>query len=182
MNTKDIAYIALFAAVYAALGVLPPILIPVLGVPITAQSMGPMIAGSVLGWKRGGLASLLFLLLVAIGLPLLSGGRGGLGVFFGPTAGYLVSWPIAAVAIGFAFEKRRGRIGFPLAFVINVVGGIGIIYLMGALWLSMTGTVPFPKALIGSLAFIPGDLAKAAIAAFVAVTVKKPYPIAGLSR
>src|SRR4051794_41965878 len=59
-----------------------------------------MLAGSVLGARRGGLALLLFLAVVAVGAPVLSGGHGGLGVFVGPAAGYLYSWPIAAFVIG----------------------------------------------------------------------------------
>ncbi|MEO9738401.1 MAG: biotin transporter BioY [Hyphomicrobiales bacterium] len=177
MNTKDIVYIALFAAVYAALGLFPPILIPIIGVPITAQSMGPMIAGSILGARRGALASLLFLVLVAIGLPLLSGGRGGFGVFLGPSGGFLVAYPFAALAIGAAFERLWHRINFGWAFAINAIGGIGIVYLIGIPWLSFVGNLPFTTALLGSAAFIPGDLIKAIIAAFVAVTVKKSYPI-----
>ena len=69
MATRDLTHIALFAAVTAALGLLPPLMLPLLGVPITAQSMGPMLAGAVLGARRGGLAMALFILLVALGFP-----------------------------------------------------------------------------------------------------------------
>ena len=81
MKTRDLAYIALFAAIIAVLGTLPAINIG--PVPITAQTLGVMLAGSVLGARRGFLAVLLFLVLVAIGLPLLSSGAGGLSVFAG---------------------------------------------------------------------------------------------------
>ena len=70
MNTKDIVYIALFAALTAALGLFPPLTLPAVGVPITAQSMGVMLAGALAGSKRGGLALLLIVVLVAIGMPL----------------------------------------------------------------------------------------------------------------
>ena len=80
MSTKDIVYIALFAAVMAVLGLFPPITLPISGVPVTAQSLGPMLAGAILGARRGGLSILLFVALVALGLPLLSGGRGGFGI------------------------------------------------------------------------------------------------------
>ena len=75
---RNIAQIALFAAMVAALGVVPPITLG-FGVPISAQSMGAMLAGAVLGARAGAAAMGLFLLLVALGLPLLSGSRGGLG-------------------------------------------------------------------------------------------------------
>ena len=76
---KNIVIIALFAALIAALGLVPKFTLAS-GIPITAQSMGIMLCGTVLGSRRGALAVLLFLLLVALGLPLLAGGRGGLGV------------------------------------------------------------------------------------------------------
>lgn len=177
MSTKDIVYIALFTAIYAALALFPPILIPLLGVPITAQSMGPMLAGSILGAKRGALASLLFLALIAIGLPLLSGGRGGFGVFFGPTAGFLVPWPLVAFVIGAMVERYWHRINFALLFIINIVVGIGVVDLCGALWLSFSTGLPLLTALTGSAVFIPGDLVKAAIASIIALTVKKTYPL-----
>ena len=76
---RDVVLIALFAAITAGLAIFPPLVLPVVGVPVTAQSLGPMLAGGVLGARRGGLSMLLFLALVAMGLPLLAGGRGGRG-------------------------------------------------------------------------------------------------------
>ena len=72
VKTKDIVYIALFAAIMAALAVIPPITLAT-GVPISSQSMGPMLAGAILGARRGALSMILFLVLVAAGLPLLVG-------------------------------------------------------------------------------------------------------------
>lgn len=51
-----------------------------------------MLAGMMLGPVRGGLAVALLLFLVALGLPFLAGGRGGIGVFYGMTAGYLAGY------------------------------------------------------------------------------------------
>ena len=76
---KSLTHIALFAALIAALGLVPKLDL-MSGVPISAQSLGIMLCGTVLGARKGALAVLLFLGLVAIGLPLLAGGRGGLGV------------------------------------------------------------------------------------------------------
>src|SRR5688572_15289657 len=89
VKTRDLAYIALFAAIIAVLGTIPAI--PVGPVPITAQTLGVMLAGGVLGARRGFLSVLLFLVLVAVGLPLLASGAGGLAPFVGTSAGYLYS-------------------------------------------------------------------------------------------
>ena len=101
---RNISLIALFAALIAVLGLVPKLTL-MSGIPITAQSLGVMLCGTVLGARRGMLAVLLFLLLVALGLPLLAGGRGGLGVFAGPTVGFLIGWVAGAYVIGLLTAK-----------------------------------------------------------------------------
>src|SRR5450631_4516559 len=98
LSSRDLALVASFAALIAVLGL--PAGITVFGnaVPITLQTLGVMLAGSILGWKRGSLSVIVLLVLVGAGLPLLSGGRGGLAVFFGPSAGYLFGWVFGAEA------------------------------------------------------------------------------------
>src|ERR1039458_3857102 len=87
LGSRDLALVASFAALIAVLGL--PGGIPVFGnaVPVPLQALGVMLAGLVLGWRRGALSVVVLLVLVAAGLPLLSGGRGGLGGFAGPRVG-----------------------------------------------------------------------------------------------
>lgn len=177
MSTKDIIHIALFAAVTAALGVFPPLTLPLTGVPITAQSMGPMLAGAILGCKRGALSQLLLLALVAAGLPLLAGGRGGLGVFAGPTAGFLVGWVLAAAIIGFLFERWWERLNAALAALFVALGGIVALYAVGSAWVAMVAGLGYFQALAASAPFLPGDLVKVAVATAVALTVRRAYPL-----
>ncbi|WP_332059695.1 biotin transporter BioY [Bartonella sp. CB74] len=178
MNTKDLTYIALFAAIYAVLGLFPPIHLPFLmGVPITAQSMGPMLAGSILGAKRGALASVLFLVMVAAGFPLLAGGSGGFGAFLRAGGGYLIGFAVAAFFIGFMVELFWHRLNFITLVVINTVGGIGVVYLFGIPWMAYILQVSLPKALIIASGFIIGDFLKVLIASSVALAVKKSSPI-----
>lgn len=175
MSTRDTVYIALFAAIVAVLGLFPPLY--VLAVPITAQSMGVMLAGSVLGARRGGLAVAVFVLLVAAGLPLLSGGRGGLGVFVGPSGGFVLGYPIVAWAIGWMVERRWGSLTFGHALAFNVIGGVGLLYAIGVPWWSVASGLPLLQVAGAAAVFVPGDLAKASIAAFVAVTVRRVHPV-----
>ncbi|MEJ2028183.1 MAG: biotin transporter BioY, partial [Limibacillus sp.] len=106
MTDRALVQIALFAALIAAWGLVPGVAVPGLGVtPFILQNLGIMLAGVLLGWKRGALAVMLFLFLVAIGLPLLSGGKGGLGVFAGPTVGFLLGWIPAAAVTGLIMER-----------------------------------------------------------------------------
>ncbi|AQX17937.1 MULTISPECIES: biotin transporter BioY [unclassified Bartonella] len=178
MTTKDLTYISLFAALYAVLGFFPPIFLPFfLGLPITAQSMGPMLAGSILGAKRGAAASALFLFLVAIGLPLLAGGRGGIGVFWGPGGGYMIGYPFAAFFIGLMVKLFWRRLNFIKLVIINSIGGIGVVYLFGISWIVYISKIPLWTALTMSLGFMVGDFFKVLIASFIALTVKKSVPL-----
>jgi biotin transport system substrate-specific component len=174
--TKDLAYIALFAAITAVLGLVPAIQVG--PVPITAQTLGVMLAGAVLGARRGFLSQLLFLVLVAIGLPLLASGTGGLAVFAGPTAGYLISWPIAAFVVGWLTERFWARYNLARGILANVVGGIVVIYAIGVPVLAAVANLS-PKAAIvsGALPFLVGDAIKAVLAAVIAVQVRRSYPL-----
>lgn len=177
MSNKNIVYIALFAAITAALGLFPPIPLLGTGVPITAQSMGPMLAGCILGAKRGFLSQLLFLILVAIGLPLLAGGRGGFGVFLGPTTGYLIGWVVISFVIGYCVERCWSQLRLWHLVIINCIAGIVLLYVIGIAYLMAYAHLDFIPTLVGSAAYIPGDIIKAVLAAFIAFTVKRAYPI-----
>ncbi len=176
MKTRDLAYVALFAAVIAVLGTLPAVNVG--PVPITAQTLGVMLAGSVLGGRRGSFAVLLFLVLVAVGLPLLAGGRGGLGVFAGPTAGYLFSWPVAAFVIGSLTERSWHRYTVLRGTLFNVLGGIVVVYAVGVPVLqAVTGSGWGTTLWSGAAVFVPGDLFKAFLAAAIADVVRRSYPV-----
>jgi biotin transport system substrate-specific component len=176
VKTRDLAYIALFAAITAVLGLVPAVQIG--PVPITAQTLGVMLAGSVLGARRGFLSQLLFLVLVAIGLPVLPGGGGGLAVFAGATAGYLVSWPIAALVVGLLTERFWAHYHLSWGVVANLIGGICVVYAIGVPVLKGVTGLPWSDAVwLGAAVFIPGDLVKAVVAAGIAVRVRRSYPV-----
>lgn len=182
MSTRDLVLVSLFAAVIVALGLLPPITLGFIPVPITAQSLGVMLAGVVLGARRGALAVLLVLLLVAIGLPVLSGGRGGLAVFAGPTAGFLAGWVAGAFATGLLSERivrfEQASLVQTIGFFISaVLGGVVVVYLFGIAYLATVGGIGVKAAFVGSLAFVPGDIAKAVVAALAGRAVLAGYPL-----
>lgn len=178
---KNVAYIALFAALIAVLGLIPKITLA-FGVPITAQSLGVMLCGTVLGAKRGGLAALLFVLLVAMGLPLLAGGRGGLGVFASPTVGFLVGFPVAAFVTGWIVETwRSAPIGIA-AGIAAVLGGVVVLYGFGVAGMAVVMGKTLPEAAALVTAFIPGDLLKAGIAGMLTASLAKARPGSVLSR
>jgi biotin transport system substrate-specific component len=173
--TRDLVRVVSFAALIAALGLLPPIPVPVIPVPVTAQTLGVMLAGGVLGARRGATAVGLFLLAVAIGFPLLAGGRGGLGVFFAPGAGFLFGWILGAAVVG-ALMPRGGPAGTVRSTVACMIGGIGGVYSLGVPWMAAATDLTLGQATIASLAFLPGDVVKAVLAAYALRTVRRALP------
>ena len=177
---KNLTHIALFAALIAVLGLVPKIDL-LSGVPITAQSLGIMLCGTVLGAKRGAAAVVLFLVLVAAGLPLLSGGRGGLGVFASPSVGYLIGFPFAAFVAGLVVERWSAPIT-TAAFVGSLLGGIVVLYAFGIPGMAVVLDKTLPEAALLATPFLAGDLIKCALAALITRTVAQMRPTALLSR
>lgn len=173
---RDLALVAVFAGIVAALGILPAVYPFGLQVPITAQSLGVMLAGAILGARRGGLALVVLLALVAVGLPLLAGGRGGLGVFFGPSVGFLVGYPVAAYVVGWLTERGGPTYRLAWGLVANLLGGVVVLYALGIAGTVLVADLSVGTAALGVLVFVPGDIAKAVVAAVVARGVHAACP------
>ncbi|MBB6261919.1 biotin transport system substrate-specific component [Paenochrobactrum gallinarii] len=171
MQTKSLVMIALFTAIIVVLGLIPPIMLTFIPVPIHAQSLGVLLAGVVLGARGGSLSVLLLLTLVAVGLPVLAGGRGGLAVFFSPTAGYLVGFLPSAFLTGWIAGKvtQGTKAGWPIFAGLMLAATVGVLidHVFGVVWLVIYLGLSVRDALIGDLLFVPGDLIKAAVAAYV---------------
>src|SRR5215210_7241311 len=145
-SRRDIPSIAIFAGVVAALGLFPAISAFGGAVPITAQSLGIMLAGAILGPRRGALALIVFLTLVAIGLPLLAGGRGGLGVFAGPSVGYLIGFPVAAYAVGALTYAVGAPYRLAWGILAAVVGGVVLLNVLGIVGLVLRADLSVREA------------------------------------
>ena len=83
--------------------------IPFHPVPVTMQTFAVFLIGLTYGWRLGGITVALYLGEGAIGLPVFAGGKGGLIVLMGPTAGYLYGFFLAAVACGWIAERGFDR-------------------------------------------------------------------------
>jgi biotin transport system substrate-specific component len=172
---RSLVLIALFAALVAVLGFIPPIMLGA-GVPISAQSLGIMLCGTILGARRGTLAVLLFLAMVAVGLPVLSGGRGGLGVFTSPTAGFLVGFLPAAFVAGLIVENWRGVPAWLSAGAGAVLGGVVVLYAFGIAGLMLLLSFGLGQALLTIVPFLVGDAIKAVIAATLTHAIVRARP------
>lgn len=174
-EVRDLARIAIFAAIIAVLGIIPGI--PAFGgVPIIAQNLGVMLAGAILGAWRGAAAVLVFEALVAIGLPLLSGGHGGLAVFYGPTAGYIIGWILGAFVIGLIARAGAQKPSWWRTALGCVVGGIGVVYGLGIPVYAFVAHTPLWATAVGNVIFLPGDIIKVVITTVVTLALWRAYP------
>jgi biotin transport system substrate-specific component len=98
-------------------------------------------------------------------------------VFASPSAGFIIAWPLAAAGIGLATEWLWPRLSLLNSFLVNVLGGVGLVYLIGIPVLALIAHLPLREAAVATLVFLPGDLLKAALAASVAIFVKRGYPV-----
>ncbi len=179
MDSRAVVRMSLLAAMIAVLGLLPTFHLPVAsGVPITAQTLGVMLAGIVLGPRRGALAVLLLIFVVALGAPLLAGGRGGLGVFFAPSVGFLLGWVPGAFVTGVVMQRLAKTPVFPAALVAAIVGGILVVYGCGIIGLMIVAQMGALQAMLATAVFLPGDLVKSLAAAFLAKAAEQAYPAA----
>ncbi|RBP68195.1 biotin transport system substrate-specific component [Brevibacterium sanguinis] len=176
----DISLIAVFAALLAALAIMPPIPIGPAGVPITLQTFAVALCGLVLGPWRGAAAVLLYVVLGLLGLPILTGLTGGIGVLAGPSAGYLLSFTLYALAAGFVARWALRRLRGARLAVALFVGALGssllINHPLGILGMSINADLPLGVAALADLAYWPGDIIKTVLAVSVALIIHRAFP------
>ncbi len=167
-SLRGMVYASLFGAL-TALGAY--MIIPLPPVPITLQTVFLGLAGTLLGGRLGALSQTVYLLLGIIGLPVFAGGKAGLGVLFGPTGGYLIGFVAAAFVIG-KLTAMKVRPGFAwLCF--SLVSGTAVLYGFGVLQLALVARLAPVKALaVGVLPFLPGDMIKILLTAWVALKLQ----------
>nr|WP_174551736.1 biotin transporter BioY [Nocardia grenadensis] len=176
ITARDMAQIAVFAALIAALGLPGAVTVGFSPVPITVQTLGVVLAGAVLGPRKGTAAVAVFIALTVIGLPLLSGGRTGLTALAGPSAGYLVGWIPAALFIGLLTARIVPRYAVLPALLINAIGGMVVIYFFGTLGLLLRTDMALWPAIASNGVFLAGDALKVVVATMVAKGVHRAYP------
>lgn len=175
---RDAALVAAFATLISASAYVGAVPVGSAGVPITLQTLTVMLAGCILGPVRGFAAATLYLALGAVGLPVFAGHAAGIGEFSGPTAGYLVSFPLAAALGGLLMKYVAGRrrtraiVGFLCAIVPTalLIHGLGILGLQNFL------DVTFREAAVIDAPYWLGDVLKAAFTGIIAAEVHRAFP------
>ncbi len=147
--------------------------LPFTPVPITGQTFGVLLIAVMLGARRSAIALVFYLLEGLAGLPVFQPlGLPGPARFLGPTAGYLVAYPLAAFVTGWLVE-RAAAVTLPRAVRPRVAGatlagalfcGEAIIFLGGCAWLAFGMRLGWPAAFqAGVIPFVPGEIIKMAL-------------------
>jgi biotin transport system substrate-specific component len=169
----DIVYIGVASALIA---VCSWITIPLPTVPITLQTLGVCVVAGLLGFKRGTLATAIYIILGAIGVPVFANFSGGFAVILGQTGGYIIGFIFTAMIVGFVSDKFNGKL---LPLIIAMVVGILVCYAFGTAWFAVVyAKSNDPATLLTILGwcvfpFLLPDAVKIAIAGIVANRVRK---------
>ena len=170
--TGNVARAVLFAAATSATAPVDMVHPLAPNVPITLQTVWVYLAGVVLGPLWAGVAFALYLLAGLIGLPVFAGGNAGLGVVLGPTGGFLIGFPLAAMTIGAVAHGRDGltppsEIPVP-RLVVALLAGTAVVYAAGAVGYSLVQAIGLVAAVSAVVVpFLP--VAGLKIAATVAI-------------
>ena len=163
LKTIDLVYVGLCAALIVICSWLS---IP-LTVPITLQTLAICVVAGIFGAKKGTLSVLIYILLGAIGVPVFSGFKGGIGTLFGATGGYIVGFVFTTVIVGLICKKTDKF----WAIALSMLGGVLICYAFGTAWFAFVyakdNTPASLKTILGwcVFPFILPDIIKIAIAA-----------------
>jgi len=170
---KEVRAMVRVALSVAFLCVSAMIAVPLFAVPFTLQSLAVLALLAILGWKAGGAAILVYLVLGAVGLPVFSGFTGGIGILFGQTGGFLFGFLFAVPVFALISAIKRGSRVFA---ALAMVGVLFTDYLVGALWyyFLFARETSFSASLtVTVLPFLIPDAAKTALALFISERMKK---------
>lgn len=172
IKTLDLVFIGLSAALIA---ICSWISIP-LTVPITLQTMGVCLVAGLFGTKRGTFATLIYILLGAIGIPVFSGFKGGIGALLGSTGGYIIGFIFTALIVGFVSEKTKGKLW---AIIVAMIVGVLVCYVFGTAWFYIVYNKGAQEASLGVILgwcvtpFLIPDAIKICVAAILTNRLKK---------
>lgn len=168
LSVQDMCMIGMFTAIIV---IMAQISIPMpLGVPMTMQTFAITLAAIVMGAKNGTLASLIYVLLGAIGVPVFASFTGGIGIVVGPTGGFIMTFPVMALIIGLGADFYRKNKAW---LIVGILVGTIVNYIGGTLWYCFVTENSFMAGLMGCvIPFIPTASIKAVLAVIVGLPVR----------
>lgn len=132
-------------------------------VPITGQTLGVLLIGTALGWRRGGAALALYAIAGLIGVPWFAAGASG---YVGASFGYIIGFLVCALLCGYLAERGADR--SLRGSIPAMVAGEVVMYAIGVTWLGLYLQVSASEAIsLGLTPFLVGDAIKAAAAALL---------------
>ncbi|WP_315081196.1 biotin transporter BioY [uncultured Clostridium sp.] len=165
---KDQIICAIFAVITA---ICAQISIPFFQVPFTMQVFAVVLLAVTLGYRKAFISQIIYILLGAVGLPVFAGFKGGIQTLLGPTGGYITSFLLMVLIIGYFSEKYYSNY-FIIGF--SAILGIIVCYIIGTAQLAFALNITFSGALkIGVLPFVIFDLAKIFLGVFLGLNIKK---------
>ncbi|MEY8355158.1 biotin transporter BioY [Lachnospiraceae bacterium 54-53] len=172
ISTKELVLTGMFAAVLA---VISQISVPMpTGVPITIQIFGVVLVGSILGWRLGFMAALVYVLLGAAGLPIFANFKGGIQSILGVTGGYIWSWPLMALLCGIRPKTGSKTLNTILAFLFPIMGTLVNEAIGGLQWAALAGDKSVWSIFTYSMvAFIPKDIILTILAVVISLPIRK---------
>lgn len=178
LPVTDLALVATFAAFLVVCTVLLAVPVPGGSVPVTLQTFGVMLAGVLLGPRRGALAVLLYLAVGLAGLPVFAQGRGGLAVLGAASAGYLLAFvPGAAVAGWLTRLRPVPRHWLPVVVAVATTAAtVLVVYPVGIAVMGARAGLGVSEAIVAGSAFLPFDVVKNLLVAIVAGAVFRAFP------
>ena len=174
-RARSLAFVALAVALIA---VSAWVTIPIGSIPLALQMFAITLAILVLAPKQAIAAIACYLLLGAIGVPVFSGMRGGIGVLAGPTGGFLIGYlfGVALASVVLALFRRRGVDNLTVSILAGVIFTL-VAYLCGWAQYMVVAHVGAAASFAVTVApFIVVDLVKIVAAAFVARAVVRAVP------
>lgn len=169
ISTKTIVTVGMFTAVLAVLSILT---IPMpSGVPLTLQTFAVALCGYTLGWKKGAVTVLLYLLIGALGVPVFAGMKGGVQFLFSYTGGFLWGFVVLSLLCGLGGKKKKQT-----ARILYGIAGLAVCHVVGSMQFSAVASVPVSAAFLTvSLPYLLKDIMFTAGASLVAAKIQKVF-------
>lgn len=174
-DSKNMTKIAVMTAVICILG---PLSIPIGPVPISLTPLTILLSVYILGTASGSVATLLYVFLGAVGLPVFGGFTGGFGIIAGPTGGYIIGYVFLALISGWFIEHFYNMVWVQY---MGMCLGMAVLYAFGTAWLAYVAHMTFAEALAaGVLPFIAVDMIKMAVSIILGRAVNKRLDAVGI--
>ncbi|MCX8046391.1 MAG: biotin transporter BioY [Anoxybacillus gonensis] len=181
MRARDLTFIAMFAALMAIganITSWAPFLV-IGGVPITLQTFFCVLAGAILGAKRGAIAMTVYMLIGLFGAPVFARFGGGFSTIVAPTFGFILSFILAAYVTGLLIEKSANRsvarfiTATIIGMIINYVVGTNWMYVAFKLWADAPEGFSYTMAWSWMLVPLPKDIILSVVAGVMAPRIYK---------